>query len=158
MLPLLLVLFVAVPIAELYVIIQVGQWLGVLPTIAILIADSIIGSLLLRAQGRTAWRRFNAAVAEGRVPTREVLDGVCVIAGGLAMLTPGFLTDIFGILLLLPPTRAVIRRVALANLATRMAAHGASWGVGKVAGRRAPGRQTYDVDGTASEQPPERLP
>src|SRR5690606_38768001 len=90
-LPLLLILFIAVPIAELYVIIQVGQWIGVLPTIGLLILSSILGGLLLRAQGRSAWRRFNAAVSEGRVPTREVLDGVCVIAGGLAMLAPGFI-------------------------------------------------------------------
>ena len=158
MLPVLLILLVAIPIAELYVIIQVGQWLGVGPTIALLIASSVVGSLLLRAQGRSAWRRFNAAVAEGRVPTREVLDGVCVIAGGLAMLAPGFITDVFGVLLLLPPTRAVFRRVALANLATRMAAQGASWGVGKVAGRRAAPRQDYDVEGSAREHEQGRLP
>jgi UPF0716 protein FxsA len=160
-LPLLLVLFVAVPIAELYVIIQVGQWIGVGPTIALLIADSIIGAMLLRAQGRSAWRRFNATVAEGRIPTREVLDGVCVIAGGLAMLAPGFITDAFGILLLLPPTRAVFRRLALANVASRMAATGASWGVGKVAGRRGGGgmaRRPYDVEGSAREHEQERLP
>ncbi len=154
---LLVILFIALPIAELYVIIQIGQWIGVWPTIAILIADSILGSMLLRHQGRAAWRRFNAAVSEGRVPTREVLDGVLIIAGALALLTPGFITDIFGLLFLLPPTRALIRRVALANVATRMAASGASWGVGRVAGRRIP-RQEYDVDGTASERDQERLP
>jgi UPF0716 protein FxsA len=75
MVPLLLLLiFIVVPLAELYVIIQVGQAIGVLPTIAILLADSIIGSVLLRTQGRSAWRRFMAAVSEGRVPTREVLE------------------------------------------------------------------------------------
>ncbi|HWV87068.1 MAG TPA: FxsA family protein [Capillimicrobium sp.] len=159
MLPLLLILFIAVPIAELYVIIQVGQWIGVLPTIGLLILSSILGGLLLRAQGRSAWRRFNAAVSEGRVPTREVLDGVCVIAGGLAMLAPGFITDVFGILLLLPPTRAVFRRLALANIASRMAATGASWGVGKVAGRRGGmARRPYDVEGSAREHEQERLP
>ncbi|MBX5443481.1 MAG: FxsA family protein [Solirubrobacteraceae bacterium] len=160
MLPLLLILFVAVPVAELYVIIKVGQWIGVLPTVALLVADSMAGALLLRAQGRSAWRRFTAAVAEGRVPTREVLDGVCVIAGGLAMLAPGFITDAVGILLLLPPTRAVFRRVALANVATRMAAQGASWGAGRMRARWSgpAARRPYDVDGTAREHEPERLP
>jgi UPF0716 protein FxsA len=154
MLPVLLILFILVPIAELYVIIQVGEAIGVLPTIAILVADSILGSLLMRAQGRAAWRRFNAAVSEGRIPTREVLDGVLVIAGGLALLTPGFLTDIVGVLFLLPPTRAVIRRLFLGRLAARMAVTGASWGAGQVASRFGTGaRQPYDVDGSASERP-----
>jgi len=154
MLPVLLILFVLVPIAELYVIIQIGEAIGVLPTIAILVADSIIGSVLMRTQGRAAWRRFNAAVSEGRVPTREVLDGVLVVAGGLALLTPGFLTDVVGVLFLLPPTRAVIRRVFLGRLAARMALTGASWGVGRMASRfGGDARQPYDVDGTASERP-----
>jgi UPF0716 protein FxsA len=159
MLPVLLILFVLIPIAELYVIIQVGQAIGVLPTIAILIADSIIGAVLLRAQGRTAWRRFNAAVSEGRLPTREVLDGVLVIAGGLALVTPGFLTDIVGILFLAPPTRALIRRVFLGRLAARMALGGASWGAGRMASRFGGGaREPYDVDGTASARPRGQLP
>ncbi|HEU4657861.1 MAG TPA: FxsA family protein, partial [Capillimicrobium sp.] len=81
MLPLLFVIFIVVPLLELYVIIQVGQEIGALPTIAILVADSIAGSLLLRSQGRATWRRFNEAVGAGRIPTREVLDGVLVIFG-----------------------------------------------------------------------------
>jgi UPF0716 protein FxsA len=103
--PLLILLFIVVPIAELYVIIQVGQEIGVLPTIAILIADSILGSMLLRSQGRGAWRRFNEALQEGRPPAREVLDGALIIFGGAFLLTPGFLTDVVG-LFLLPLRRA----------------------------------------------------
>jgi UPF0716 protein FxsA len=151
MLPVLLILFILVPIAELYVIVQVGQAIGVLPTIAILVASSVIGSVLLRMQGRTAWRRFNAAISEGRAPTREVLDGVLVIAGGLLMVVPGFLTDIVGVLFLLPPTRALIRRLFLGRLALRMAASGASFGMSRFGAR-----QTYDVDGTAHERTRER--
>src|ERR687886_1598015 len=96
---LLIVLFILVPIAELAVIIQVGQLIGVWWTIALLIADSVLGSMLMRSQGRAAWRRFNAAVAEGRPPAREVLDGVLVIFGGAVLLTPGFLTDVLGVVL-----------------------------------------------------------
>src|SRR3954451_9707832 len=106
---LLVALFIVVPIAELYVIIQVGQAIGALPTIAILIADSIIGSLLLKHQGRAAWRRFNEALQAGRVPAREVLDGALVIFGGAFLITPGFISDIIGLLLLIPPTRALVR-------------------------------------------------
>lgn len=105
---LLLALFIIIPLAELFVIIKVGEAIGVLPTLAILIADSILGTVLLRAQGRTAWRRFQLALEQSRVPHREVFDGAMVILGGALLLTPGFITDIFGIILLLPPTRAVV--------------------------------------------------
>ena len=121
LLPLVL-LFIAVPIAELAVIIQVGQEIGALPTIAILVADSILGSVLLRSQGRGVWRRFNTTLAAGRPPAREVLDGVLVIFGGALLLTPGFISDIVGLLFLLPPTRAVIRRLFLRQAIKRMTA------------------------------------
>ena len=119
---LLLVLFILVPIAEIYVIIQVGQAIGALWTILILIADSVIGARLVSWQGRRAWQRFQAALAEGRVPHREVLDGVLIIIGGAFLLTPGFITDVFGLVLLIPPTRAVVRRwLARAILSPRRA-------------------------------------
>jgi UPF0716 protein FxsA len=158
---LLVALFIAIPIAELYVIIQVGQAIGALPTIAILLADSIIGSLLLRSQGRTAWRRFNAALAAGRVPAREVLDGALVIFGGAFLITPGFLTDIVGIILLLPPTRAVVRRLTVRVFARRfvVSAVGTA-GTGARAARRRPNRAngTHDVEGNAVEVDPPQLP
>ena len=107
---LLVILFIVVPIAELAVIIQVGQAIGVWWTIALLVADSLLGAWLMRSQGRVAWRRFVEAVEGARVPAREVADGVLVIFGGALLLTPGFLSDILGALFLLPPTRALIRR------------------------------------------------
>src|ERR671911_536356 len=119
MLPVLLVLFVVVPLLELYVILQVGEAIGTLPTIAILIADSILGSVLMRSQGRLAWQRFNLAVGEGRVPAREAIDGVLVVFGGALLLTPGFVTDIFGLLLLLPFTRPLVRRLLVRRFAGR---------------------------------------
>ena len=84
-------------------------------------ADSLLGSLLLRSQGRAVWRRFNDALQAGRMPHREVQHGVAVIFGGALLLTPGFLTDILGLALLLPPTRAVIVRLAQRIAARRMA-------------------------------------
>jgi len=112
-------LFIAVPIAELYVILQVGDAIGAVPTILILAADSVLGSVLLRTQGRSVWRQFNRAMAEGRVPHRELLDGVAVIFGGAFLITPGFITDIIGLLLLLPPTRTMIRRFVVRRLGRR---------------------------------------
>ena len=90
------------------------------PTILLLAADSLLGSVLLRTQGRSVWARFNDALAEGRMPHREVIDGVLVIFGGAFLITPGFLTDIFGIILLIPPTRAVVRRLAARRLGRRV--------------------------------------
>src|SRR5919204_2264487 len=117
---LLLVLFVVVPILEIYVIIQVGQAIGALWTIALLIADSILGSVLMRSQGRAAWRRFQAALTEGRMPHREVADGALIIFGGALLLTPGFVTDVLGIVLLLPPTRALVRGLITRRLLPRI--------------------------------------
>jgi UPF0716 protein FxsA len=152
LLPLLLI-FIVVPISELYVIIQVGQAIGALPTIAVLVADSILGSMLLRSQGRSAWRRFNAAVAEGRAPTREVLDGVLVIFGGAFLITPGFLTDIIGLLLLLPPSRAAFRRLLVRRMRSRFVVAVAGGAMPR--GERA--RKDYDVDGTAVDRDDLRL-
>ena len=118
----LLALFIIVPLAELYVILTVGDAIGAPLTILLLAADSVLGSLLLRSQGRAVWRRFNEALAAGRMPHREVQDGVAVIFGGAFLITPGFITDIFGLLLLLPPTRAVILRIAARRIAKRMTA------------------------------------
>jgi UPF0716 protein FxsA len=160
---LLVLLFIVVPILELWVLLQVGQAIGVLPTIALLILDSILGSWLLRHQGRQAWRAFNEALGARRVPARETADGALIIFGGTLLITPGFISDILGLILLLPPTRALVRRILLrrgvaagaasfgpAGTAT---AHGFQW----VANRRRPA--AYDVDTTATEvadDPPPR--
>jgi UPF0716 protein FxsA len=120
----LVLIFILVPIAELYVIIKVGGVIGVLPTLALLLADAVLGSMLLRHQGRAAWIRFNRALAEGRLPHKEVFDGVLVIIGGTLLLTPGFLTDILGLILLIPPTRALVRGMSAGWVRRRMAMGG----------------------------------
>jgi UPF0716 protein FxsA len=157
MLPLLLLIFLIVPIVELYVIIQVGELIGVWWTIALLIADSILGSLLMRAQGRAAWRRFNQAVGAGRVPAREVLDGVLVIFGGALLLTPGFISDILGALLLLPPTRAVARSVLVRRFGGRMVASMAGGIRSRPPSWPGNGHGGYDVEGHAVDVDAERL-
>jgi UPF0716 protein FxsA len=117
----LIALFLVIPFLELYIILEVvGPALGAPLTILLLAVDSIIGALLFKSQGRSVWRRFNRTMSEGKVPHREVVDGVLVIFGGAFLITPGFLTDIFGVLLLLPPTRAVIRRLLIRRLGRRV--------------------------------------
>lgn len=153
--PLLILLFIVVPIAEIYVIIKVGEAIGALWTVALLIADSILGSMLMRSQGRQAWRRFNAAIAAGRPPAREAFDGALVIFGGAFLLAPGFITDALGLSLLLPPTRALYRRFIVHAVLGRTPAGRAAMFASRRA-RRPPG----DVEGTAHEVPhdPPRLP
>ena len=110
-------------------------------------------SYLLRTQGRLAWRRFNEALTSGRLPHREVVDGVLVIFGGVLLLTPGFITDIFGLLFLFPPTRVVLRRLLVRKGALRL--------VGAMPGTGTPPRAQYtgngrphDIEGSAVDIDP----
>jgi UPF0716 protein FxsA len=152
----LVLLFIVVPIAELYVIIKVGEAIGVLPTLALLLADAVLGSLLLRHQGRGAWRRFNEALAQRRFPGKEVADGVLIVIGGTLLLAPGFITDIVGIFLLIPPTRAIARRLLRRFTVARFTVIGMPGGTGPF-GRGTPGgpgpQRDYDYDVTAEEMP-----
>ncbi|HSI79096.1 MAG TPA: FxsA family protein, partial [Solirubrobacterales bacterium] len=95
--PVLVLLFIALPIVELLVVIQVARGIGVVPTLALIVFTAIVGAILLRSQGRAAWRRFNLALAEGRVPARETADGAMIIFGRALLLTPGFVTDATGL-------------------------------------------------------------
>ena len=150
----LIVLFIVVPIAELYVIIQVGQAIGLWPTLFLLLADAILGSLLLRHQGRGAWRRFNEALAARRFPGKEVVDGLLIVVGGTLLLAPGFLTDIVGLLLLVPPTRAIVRSLLRRFTIGRFTVVGMSMpGPDRPPGERPP--RPYDIDATADEIDPE---
>ena len=154
---LLILLFIVVPVAELYVIIKVGELIGVLPTLILLLADALLGSWLLKHEGRGAWRRFNEALAARRFPGREVADGALIIVGGTLLLTPGFLTDIVGVFLLLPPTRAIARRLLKRLTIGRFMVVGMPGGGGRGAfgapppgGTRRPSKD-YDFDATAEE-------
>jgi UPF0716 protein FxsA len=163
---LLVVLFILLPIAEIYVIVKVGEAIGILPTLALLILDGFVGAALARSQGRAAWERFNRALGEGRVPARETFDGAMIILGGALLLTPGFITDVVGFVLLIAPTRALVRGL-VARLARRRVAF--TWRVATPpprAGRpRAgptppPSARGYDYEGTAHEidEPSAELP
>ena len=116
---LLLILFIVVPLAELYVIVQIAGEIGIIWTLLLLVADSVAGTLLVKSQGRAAWTRFNEATTAGRIPAREVADGALIILGGALLMTPGFLTDIFGFLLLIPPTRVFFRKAVVGLFAKR---------------------------------------
>lgn len=149
----LILIFIVVPLAELYVIIQVGQAIGLIPTLVLLLLDALLGAMLLRHQGRAAWIQFNRALAENRLPHKEVYDGILVILGGALLLTPGFITDIFGLILLLPPTRAIVRGVTSRIVRRRVAMGATIWTVGR--GQRPPGRRPA-AGGSGPAGPPPR--
>ncbi|WP_344302993.1 FxsA family protein [Nocardioides bigeumensis] len=114
----LFVAFVVVPLVEIYVLIQVGQVIGAWWTIALLIADSLLGSWLIRREGRRAWMALTSALGSGRMPARELADGALILIGGTLMLTPGFVSDALGLFVIVPLTRPLARRV-LTRLVTR---------------------------------------
>ena len=115
----LVVLFLLVPLAELFVIIQVGQAFGALNTIGLLILISAVGAWLVKREGMGVWRRFQRQVESGAVPGKEIADGVMILFAAALLMTPGFLTDLLGIALLLPPVRAVVRGAFMKQAARR---------------------------------------
>ena len=117
---LLVVAFVVMPLLEIYVIIQVGQVIGPWWTILLLILASVLGAWLVRREGGRAWRALQQALQEGRMPARELADGALILVGGTLMLTPGFLTDLAGVLLILPFTRPLARRLLTRVVVGRM--------------------------------------
>jgi UPF0716 protein FxsA len=116
----LLVAFVVMPLVEIYVLIQVGQIIGAWWTILLLVVASILGAWLVRREGARAWRALQASLTSGRMPARELADGALILIGGTLMLAPGFVTDAVGILLILPFTRPVARRLLTVVVARRL--------------------------------------
>ena len=114
------VLFLVLPLVELYFLIQVGQVIGAWWTIALLVADSILGAWLVKREGRRAWAALREALASGRMPHKELADGALVLVGGTLLMTPGFVSDVVGIALVLPLTRPVFRRLLARVVAARL--------------------------------------
>jgi UPF0716 protein FxsA len=131
----LLVVFIGMPILEIYVIIQVGQQIGALPTVILLLLESAFGAWLVRREGRRAWRALRTAFGTGRVPSGELADAALVLVGGTLLLTPGFVTDVMGFLLILPVSRPLARRGLGWLVARRAAVTVRRFGAGTAAGR-----------------------
>lgn len=157
MVGLLALLFLIVPIAELYVIVQVSHGIGVPETILLLVGISILGAWLAKMAGIGVLNRLQATVRQGRVPSGELVDGALVLFAGALMITPGFLSDCLAILLLLPPTRAVVRRALLRRIRAR------GGFINVVGGRRStPGTGSqggvWDVEGWEDPPAPDDRP
>ncbi|MDQ1682435.1 MAG: protein FxsA [Frankiaceae bacterium] len=158
MVPGLIVAFIVVPIIEIYVLIRVGTWIGLWPTIALLLLDGFAGAWLLKREGRKTWAAFNNALRAGRFPGKEVADGALVLVGGTLLLTPGFATDIVGALFLLPPTRSLARRLLIRIARGRFGIVGV---LGDLPTRRPPSTDEGVIDGETvhrrDEPPPAGL-
>jgi UPF0716 protein FxsA len=150
----LLALILVVPIAELVVLLQVADGIGIPETILLLLAVSAVGAWLCKREGVGVVRRIQATVERGKVPTRELVDGGLILLAGALLITPGFLSDLVGILLLLPPSRAVVRSVVLATLARRaqlrittIPGYGSPGGTGSTGNPGEVPPRVIDVDG-----------
>ena len=119
--------FVLVPLVEIWAILQVGQLVGPWWTIALLVLDSLIGAWLIKREGGRAWKALREALQGGRMPAREIADGALILIGGTLMLSPGFVLDIAGILLILPFTRPIARRM-LTSVVERRLVVGSAFG------------------------------
>ena len=151
-LALFLVLLVAVPIVEVYVLVQVGQRIGVLWTVLILVVEAVLGGWLVRHEGTRAWRALDAAFRGGRVPTGELADAALVLVGGVLLMLPGFLTDVLGLFFLIPFTRPFARQVVAFFIARRLSraglvpsARGPYGGSGVVEGEVVPDGETVTL-------------
>jgi UPF0716 protein FxsA len=118
--PVLAAAFVLVPLVEIWAILQVGQLVGPWWTIVLLVLDSLVGAWLIKREGGRAWRALRSALQSGRMPARELADGALILIGGTLMLSPGFVLDVAGILLILPFTRPVARRLLTSVVERRL--------------------------------------
>ncbi len=159
---LLLVLLLIVPVVELYVIVAVAGSIGLLPTLALLVVISVAGSWLVRREGLGVYRRCRQLWASRQNPTDDLLDGLLVLVAGLMLLTPGFVTDALGLLLLIPPLRRVVRSSAFAPLRRRLSVPigGATYAAGMAADHVGRRRQRVYVGEAVlvEERPPPSLP
>ncbi|MFC6152462.1 FxsA family protein [Nocardioides yefusunii] len=117
---LLFLLLVVMPLLELFVLIRVGKVIGAGSTILLLILAAVVGAWVVRREGARAWQAFNGALGAGRMPTKELADGVMVLAGGVLMMAPGVVSDLMGLVLVLPFTRPLVRPLLVAAIAPRI--------------------------------------
>ena len=151
---LILALLIVWPIAELFVMVQVAQWIGFFWMLFLLFASTVAGIMILKHRGRAHWRRFRGAVDERRPPAKEAFDGVMITAGALLLIIPGFITSAIGLFLLFPPTRWLVKIVLVTLFASKfkVAATTATWGnrgYNYYRGSRGGPDDGYDIDGEA---------
>ncbi len=149
MFPRFLILFVGIPLIELMLFLQIGSRIGLLATIATVVLTGIIGASLTKSQGLQVLSKYQKALAEGRMPHAEVIEGLMILVAGAMLLTPGFLTDAIGFALLIPSVRAAVRAIAVEKLKQKVEVRVANAG----AVFRGAGGQSTDGRSAQSSQP-----
>lgn len=155
-------LFIGLPVLEIYLLIQVGQTIGAWWTVLLLVAAGFLGSWLVKREGSRAWRALVDALAAGRMPARELADGALILVGGTLLLTPGFVSDLVGVFCILPVTRPVARRVLTRMAARRLTgavsgssgSRAAAWGPAGARARHRPGTDESVVRGEVVDEEP----
>jgi UPF0716 protein FxsA len=142
-----LAFLIALGVLELYVFVQVSNAIGFLNTLGLMIVISLVGVWIVRREGWKVWRRMNLQLNQGRMPQAELIDGVLILLAGVLLVVPGFVTDVVGLLLLLPPTRALARRMAQRRMNVRVEQVRATYR-GRV----------YDATATDESRPPASTP
>jgi len=156
LLPVLVTLFIAISVLEVWLLTAVGSRIGVLPTLGILIAEAFLGAWLMRREGSKAWTALVDAYSTGRMPTGQLADAALVLVGGIMLILPGFFTDLIGLVCLLPWTRPAARRLIGFLLARHVARTGLDLGslrTGFAPGTVIPGETVEDAPGTAAPKP-----
>jgi UPF0716 protein FxsA len=120
----LILLFILVPIAELVLLIQLGRWVGLWPTLALIVITGTVGAALASREGLRAWHALQEDLAQGRLPGRPIMDGLSIFSGGALLLTPGLMTDILGFALVMRPTRRWIQNRVVNRFGGRLMKHG----------------------------------
>lgn len=128
----LLLLLILLPVAEIYLLLRLGEWIGALPTLGLLLASAVLGSALARSQGARTLRQMQAALARGETPAEGMLGPALVVVGGVLLMVPGVISDVMGLLLLLPPTRRLVAAQLRRGMERRMrngTLHVSGWGM-----------------------------
>lgn len=149
----LVLLFLLTPAVELGLLIQVDRWIGFGPTIGLIIITGLVGSYLARREGLSTWRRLNERLGDGELPGKELADGVIILVAGALLITPGVLTDLFGFLGLIPPTRALIRRVVMRWFRSKVKAGSMQVEFGMFGGAAPNPRSSPESSGEPSRSP-----
>ena len=129
-----MLVLLGIPVAEIFFIIRVARDLGIPETIGLLVAVSVVGAWLVRRSGLGVLRQIRERLFRGEIPGKELVDGLLILLGGLLMLTPGFLTDAVGLLLLMPPTRLALRALLIRRFGKRLRVAGWTAGPGVFGG------------------------
>ncbi|MDO6543861.1 FxsA family protein [Photobacterium sanguinicancri] len=154
MFPILMFLFIVVPIVEIALFVQVGGFLGMWPTIGLVLVTAIVGASLVRSQGIATLMSVQGKLAQGELPAQQIVEGVMLAVAGVLLLTPGFMTDFLGMAVLLPAPRAYLAKQLMSRVKVNSMGAGAGFSGGFGGGQGFNGQGPFDQQGSFDQQDP----